>query len=239
MNSMIIKLYKNHILLIFLCVAFNIFSSKKTLAVDYSSQYPNSKFSVQAFNSHTGGKLIVLLSGDGGNTTSNIKLAEALAKTDTTVLLINSKKYFWEQKTPNQFASDIEEFIVEYMKKEKKTSFSIAGYSFGADVVSFLPARISPQLDKKMQHVLLFSPSETTDYVIKIADMLSITSKKRKYDVVGEISSHGRKVVCILGGDKEMYQKLSNTKAKTFQFSGGHNFNNDFDNVVRELRKSI
>ncbi|MDR2282184.1 MAG: virulence factor [Sphingobacterium sp.] len=237
MNHTILNLCKKHTLLIFFSVAFGMLSNVKASVA--LSPYLNSKFSVQIFNAHTGGSLIVLLSGDGGNTSSNLKLAEALAKTDTTVLLINSKKYFWDQKTPEQFATDIEELILEYMKKEKKTSFSVAGYSFGADVVSFLPKRISPQLDKKMQHVLLFSPSETTDYVIKIADMLPLVSKKRKYNVIEEISSHGRKVVCILGGDKEMYQKLSNTKVKILQFSGGHNFNNNFDSVVRELRKSI
>jgi len=70
-------------------------------------------------------------------------------KQDYGVVTLNSRKYFWNEKSPEVFADDIEKLSTYYLREWRKSSLIIVGYSFGADVAGFLPKRVSVELQKK------------------------------------------------------------------------------------------
>jgi len=222
--------YTRFLLLIMLALMLH------TTAVAHTEEL-GSKYPIEIINSQQGGGLVLMFSGDGGSNTANKAMATSISQTGNTVLLLNSNRYFWNQKTPEQLAKDVEEIVWYYMRRMNKVKFSIVGYSFGADVAAFLPRRLSAAIKEKLQLTILLSPSASTDFVIRVADMLSITAKKRKYSVLDEIKQTPDKLICVVGKEDEVSQQLKAMNARLLVLSGGHNFDNKFTLLAAELKK--
>jgi len=142
--------------------------------------------------------LVIYLTGDGGWNSFSQELVKEMERGGYGVVSLNTRKYFRKEKTPDNFAQDIESLSNYYMTKWMKTSVVIVGYSFGADVAAFLPRRLSVSLLEKMKHIALLSPSASTDFVINLADLIGDSrNTKRKYKVGREVNESGLPVVCI------------------------------------------
>jgi type IV secretory pathway VirJ component len=113
------------------------------------------------------------------------------------------------------------------------------GYSFGADVASFLPGRISVELQKKIKKIALLSPSASTDFVIRLGDMIGANENvNRKYKVGPEISKIGLPLVCVFGVDEVMTIKNTFQKTKVhsiFELPGDHQYNQDFGLLLKTI----
>jgi type IV secretory pathway VirJ component len=53
--------------------------------------------------------LMIYLTGDGGWNSFNQQLVQEFEKQGYGVVVLNSRKYFWNEKSPEVFASDIEQ----------------------------------------------------------------------------------------------------------------------------------
>ena len=67
--------------------------------------------------------MVFMISGDGGWTDFDQKIASALAKKGIPTLGLDAQKYFWERKTPEKSSHDFSIAIMEYMEKWHKKSF--------------------------------------------------------------------------------------------------------------------
>jgi type IV secretory pathway VirJ component len=155
------------------------------------------------------------------------------------VVTLNTRKYFWNEKSPEVFAGDIDQLTKYYMKEWKKSSVMIVGYSFGADVGIFLSGRVSAELQKKILKIALISPSASSDFVIRLSDMIGESENiNRKYKVKPEIEKTDLPVVCIFGKDEELVLKTSLRKNKTltiFELPGDHRFNDNFTALSKTI----
>ena len=71
--------------------------------------------------------MVFMISGDGGWTDFDQKIATSFAKRGIPTLGLDAQKYFWERKTPEQAAHDFSVAILEYMEKwHKNPSFLLA-----------------------------------------------------------------------------------------------------------------
>ncbi len=185
------------------------------------------------------GTLVIYLSGDGGWNEFNQHMVKAFENKGYGVVAFNTRKYFWSEKSPDDFARDMDLVSNYYLKEWNKSSFIIVGYSFGADVASFLPGRMSVELQKKIKNIALLSPSASTDFVIRLGDMIGGTENvNRKYKVGPEISKIGLPVVCVFGLDEVMALKKTFQKTKDhsiFELPGDHQYNQDFDLIVKTI----
>ena len=176
--------------------------------------------------------LMIYLSGDGGWNEFNQKLVQEFEKQGYGVVTVNSRKYFWDQKSPEVFAGDIDQLSKYYMKEWKKSSVVIVGYSFGADVGIFLPGRLSSEFQKKIIKIALISPSASSDFVIRLSDMIGENENlDRKFKVMPEIEKTDLPVICIFGNDEKLMLKTSLPKKKNlviYELPGDHRYNNDF-----------
>ncbi|MCX6236762.1 MAG: hypothetical protein NTY07_04230 [Bacteroidia bacterium] len=172
--------------------------------------------------------LVIYLTGDGGWNNFNQQMVQELEKQDYGVVTLNTRKYFWNEKSPEVFAHDFELISNYYLKEWEKSSLIIVGYSFGADVASFLPNRLSVELQKKIKIIALLSPSASTDFVIRLSDMISESENvNRKYKVGPEIEKTDLPVVCIFGKDEVMSLKSSLRKNKNLtinELPGDHQY---------------
>jgi len=78
------------------------------------------------------------------------------------VVALDAKKYFWNERDPDAFTSDMSAVVTHYQNKWAVNDWILLGYSFGADVAPFALSR----LDKKTgiaKGLPVTPPSTSTD----------------------------------------------------------------------------
>lgn len=196
-------------------------------------EYENSK------GNHT---LVIYVSGDGGINNFSDSLCKEFLNKGFYVVALDSKKYFWSEKTPEQFTLDIEQIAEHYMNLWKSTSLVLVGYSFGADVVAYLPERLSKDLLKSIKFTALVTPSASTDFEIRLIDMLGNSTIQRKYDVPGELNNiQTHPVLCLLSEDEKnsIEDRVHNDNIEFKILPGGHRFNNNYMVIVNNIFKML
>lgn len=207
-----------------------------------SSQVVNSVKDLPLEISKTKGSLDVMvlyLTGDGGSNEFNQQIVRQFEKQGFGLVALNTRKYFWDQKTPQVFANDVERLCNYYLKEWGKSSLIIVGYSFGADVGIFLPGLLSANLQQKITRMVLLSPSASTDFEIKLSDMVGENENvNRKYKVEPEIAKNKLPLICIFGESEKLLLKSSlknNKNITTYLLPGDHRYNNNFSLLLKTI----
>jgi type IV secretory pathway VirJ component len=180
--------------------------------------------------------LVFHVTGDGGMKGFDIKLSEEFKAHRFSYILLNSYKYFFASKTPDQFAKDIIPVIQDYISKWGKNEIVLSGFSFGAEVIPFLFTRLPEELKQKVKLVLLLSPASTSDFTIHFADMIGAENTYAN-DVVKEVERITTVPVLAIFGEKEDSSFPSNHKQVNFQtlfIKGSHHFT-DADGVMESV----
>jgi len=186
--------------------------------------------------------LLVLLSGDGGWTSFDEGVSESLVKKGIPVIGIDSQKYFWQARTPDETVAELIKVLHHYLAAWNKKSFVLCGYSFGADVIPFMVTRLPGDLKNIMKSAVMMSPDPKADFEIHVADMLSFGSSSDKYNVLAELNkSSGTHVMCIFGEneDSETPALFRKSGASIRLLPGSHHYNNDLDAVANEIVNSL
>lgn len=185
------------------------------------------------------GDLVLYLTGDGGWNDFNQQMTRQFEKKGFGIIALNTRKYFWDEKSPQVFANDVEQLCNYYLKVWGKSSLIIVGYSFGADVGIFLPRLLSTTLQQKVTRMVLISPSASTDFEIKLSDMVGENENiGRKYKLEPEITKNKLPLICIFGESEELRLKnsLKNNKNLTIHIlPGDHRYNNNFDLLLKTI----
>jgi type IV secretory pathway VirJ component len=186
--------------------------------------------------------LLVFMSGDGGWTSFDEGVSESLAKKGIPVIGIDSQKYFWQARTPDETALELIKVLHHYLAAWNKKSFVLCGYSFGADVVPFMATRLPNDLKFMMLRPVMMSPDPKADFEIHVADMLNFGSSADNYNVLAEVKkSSADHILCIFGKDEESETatRFKNAGARIGLLPGSHHYNNDFNAVSHEIMKSF
>ena len=85
------------------------------------------------------------------------------------VIVLNSLKYFWSKKSPEEATNAAIALLEEYTAIWKKKNILLCGYSFGADVMPFIYNRLPGVLKEKVTRIQLLSPSAYTDFEIHVS----------------------------------------------------------------------
>lgn len=201
-----------------------------------------SKLPLTAKAKPTAKSIVFYLSGDGGMNSFSQNLIQLLHDKNYAIVALDSKKYFWDQKTPDKLAQDLNAVIESYLKNWDKEEFSILGYSFGADAALFLTPRLAKDLQSKLRSTILLSPSNSTDFVIHLTDMMGFGSKNAKYKVLPEINKISSKMLFIFGDseDSELHKAIPDKKNITKALiPGSHKFDNDIKKVVTTIQTEL
>jgi type IV secretory pathway VirJ component len=203
-----------------------------------TGQYP---VHVQVKN--TAKPAVLFLTGDGGWNAFSMQLADELGKSGYSVISLDTRKYFWEKKTPPVFVADINIIINAYLKEWNKSELYIVGYSFGAEVAAFLPANLPAQTAEKIKSLVLLSPGYSNSFEIRIINMLfAKNTNKDQYKVYPELLKAKVPVWCIFGDDEQtdISQELKSTdKIHKLIIPGSHHYNNDVKAVATIVLKSL
>lgn len=212
--------------------------------VKSQSKFDPSDFPIHAQFKSSNKPLILLITGDGGWNDFSNQLAAELNKNGYPVIAFDSKKYFWSIKTPSQFGKQVQLILDQYLKVWNKDSFCIIGYSFGADVCSFLPANLPLKLSEKLKSLVLLSAGYSTGFEVKLMGMLKSSgpSNSENYKVYPELMKLKIPVSCVFGADDDNDFKLGLKETEYIHkiiIPGNHHFNDDILTVTKAILKGL
>jgi type IV secretory pathway VirJ component len=115
-------------------------------------------------------ELALLITGDGGWAGLDQELAARLAQSGVPTVGLNSLKYFWTQRTPDETARDVARLLRHYLAAWDKQRVLLVGYSFGADVLPFVVNRLPPELRARIASVSLLGIDSSAAFEVSVAD---------------------------------------------------------------------
>jgi type IV secretory pathway VirJ component len=119
--------------------------------------------------SGSSGELALLLTGDGGWAGLDQELAARLAASGVPTVGLNSLKYFWSARTPEETARDVARLMRHYLAAWNKQRVILVGYSFGADVLPFVVNRLPPELRTRVASVSLLGIDSNASFEVSVA----------------------------------------------------------------------
>lgn len=180
----------------------------------------------------------LLISGDGGWYGFEQSIADNLAKLGIPTIGLDSKKYFWNRRTPEETASDIAKALNFYSNEWGREKFVLIGYSLGAEIVPFIVNRLPDEMKSKIESAVLLSPAITTDFEIHISNMLGMGNRQNTYNTIDEINKMSVPTLIIFGdGEKtEIPELLSKTPVIIRKIPGDHHYKFNLSLIMQTMR---
>jgi len=181
----------------------------------------------------------LLISGDGGWYSFEQSIADKLANHGIPTIGLDSKKYFWKRRTPEETASDMIKALNFYSKEWGRERFLLIGYSLGAEIVPFITSRLPLEMRTKVALTVLLSPETNTDFEIHLTNMLGIGNRKNTFQVMDEIVKTQVVPTLIIIGEEEKTQVpelLAGTAVKIKKIPGNHHYKNNATLIVQTMK---
>lgn len=184
----------------------------------------------------TSGEFALLLTGDGGWAGLDQELAARLAASGVPTVGLNSLKYFWKERTPDETARDVARILRHYLSAWHKQRVLLVGYSFGADVLPFVVNRLPSDLRAKVASVSLLGIDGNASFEINISDWAGTgAGGPQTRPEVGRIT--GLPVLCLYGeGEKDsICPGLPEAAIRREQIGTGHHFGGEYATLADRI----
>ena len=147
-------------------------------------------------------ELALLMTGDGGWAGLDQELAARLAQSGVPTVGLNSLKYFWSERTPEETARDVARLMRHYLAVWNKQRVLLVGYSFGADVLPFVVNRLPADLRARVASVSVLGIDSNASFEVSVADWVG--SDDGGPPTLPELAALGHMpVLCIYGEGEE------------------------------------
>ena len=180
-----------------------------------------------------------MISGDGGWYWFEQSIADKLAELGIPVVGLDSRKYFWNRKTPDETATAVTKTLSYYCTQLGRTRIMFIGYSLGAEIVPFIVNRLPDEMKSMVVSSVLLSPDISTDFEIHISNMLGMGNRQNTYEVADEINKmQSTSTLCIFGEDEksEVPGLLKGNLIKTKLIPGDHHYKNNTSMIVQVMK---
>ena len=178
----------------------------------------------------------LFLSGDGGWRDLDRDVAGEMAKLGYPVVGIDTLRYYWQHKTPEQSAADVSELMQHYRQKWGTKRFVLAGYSFGADVLPAIYNRLPADDQQRVDAVLLLAFARSGSFEIEVEGWLG---KEGQEAPTGPEMAQmpAAKVVCVYGIEETAESGCTEHTAvgERLKLPGGHHFDENYPALAKRL----
>jgi type IV secretory pathway VirJ component len=185
------------------------------------------------------GPVALIISGDGGWYGFEQSLADRLAAQGIPTIGLDSKRYFWKRKSPEETAGNLVKALDYYGKKWERGRYLLIGYSLGAEIVPFIITRMPAEMSSKITSAVLLSPETNTDFEIHISNMVGIGNPRNTYNVVDEIDKMKLVPTLVIYGEKEKSKipaLLTGTDVKIKKIPGDHHYNFNTSLIIQTMK---
>ena len=179
----------------------------------------------------------VLLSGDGGWAGLDKKVAAALVEKGIDVVGVDSLRYFWSKRTPQELADDLDRIVRYYAAQWRRTGVVLVGYSQGADVLPFAINRLPQASHQLMTYSVMMGLGQNASFEFHVGNWLSDNDPDALPILPEAAKLQPHKTLCIYGADEKnsLCPQLAPASVEAYAMKGGHHF----DGAYEELAKVI
>ncbi|PWB70117.1 virulence factor family protein [candidate division GN15 bacterium] len=184
----------------------------------------------------------LILSGDGGWASIDRQIGEYFSTQGIRVVGLNSLRYFWSRKTPDESGVDLARIIKHYLQTWNKSEVVVVGYSRGADVAPFMVNRLAPALQSRIRILALLGLEGEVDFKFHVLDLISSDSHPEELPVKPEMDKlSGIRTLCFYGEDESgsLCPQLDTTKVTVIQLKGGHHFGGDYKSIAEQILQQM
>ena len=178
----------------------------------------------------------LFLSGDGGWRDLDRDVAGEMAKLGYPVVGIDTLRYYWQHKTPEQSAADLSELMHHYRQKWGTKRFVLTGYSFGADVLPAIYNRLPVEDQQRIDAVMLLAFARSGSFEIEVEGWLG---KEGQEAPTGPEMAKlpASKVVCVYGVEETDESGCTENTAvgEHLKLPGGHHFDENYPALAKRL----
>jgi type IV secretory pathway VirJ component len=184
--------------------------------------------------------MAVMLSGDGGWASLDEGVASALSRRGIPVVGWSSLRYFWSPRTPDGAAQDLARLMRHYLAAWGASRVLLIGYSFGADVLPYLAARLPPDLRARVTGIGLIGLEPEADFEFHVGDWFG-RAGDRRYPTAPEVRRlEGLPVACVEGADERRSAcRALPSWAKVLTVPGGHHVGSDYERLGEDLLAAL
>jgi len=186
--------------------------------------------------------LAVLITGDGGWASLDKGMAQLLSQNGIAVIGLNSLKYFWQARTPEETSKDVQRIIQYYLSSWKKEKVILIGYSMGADVLPFIINRLSQSIHERLSLSVFLGLSHTADFEFHFSNWMGTFTHEKSLAVKPEfLRLTGIRKLCCYGEDDEdaLCKEIDSSQTKIKVIKGGHRLGGNFQPIVEEILQEI
>lgn len=186
--------------------------------------------------------MAIIVSGDGGWRDIDKKLAGFFAADGLPSVGLDSLRYFWSERTPDELARDLERIIDRYGREFGARNVVLVGYSFGANVLPSSFRRMKPAYQQRVTLISLLAPSLKADFQIAVTGWLGFSGEGKGGVIADEIRLiDPRRIQCIYGlAEKQSAcHTLEGSEVETFGIAGGHHFDGNYKSLSDRIVKAL
>lgn len=182
----------------------------------------------------------IMLSGDGGWAGLDKAVAAELNERGVAVVGWDSLRYFWQARTPDGAARDLDRVIRHYAQAWHKSRVLLVGYSQGADTMPFMANRLPQASRSLVSSTALIGVSDEAFFEFHLSHWIGAPTGG--LPTRPELTHLGlRPLVCIYGkeeGDSPC-RTLEGPGIRGTQLPGGHHFDGDYAGVARAILAEV
>jgi len=185
-----------------------------------------------------GKTLAVIVTGDGGWAGIDQHIGEILSEGGVGVIGFNSLKYFWNARTPEEMAHDLERVLTHYAGKWGADRYIVVGYSIGADVLPFMTGRMSEGAKARLALVAMLGPGTHADFEFHLSNWLTTENVPEGAPMIPEMAKLAKTRVLLVCGTEEegtLCQNFEAPNVKSLVLPGGHHFNKEYTEIAATI----
>ncbi len=178
--------------------------------------------------------LAIFWSGDGGWATIDKEVSENLQRRGISVVGVDSLRYFWSARTPQDVARDTAAIARHYLAAWGKKKLLLIGFSQGADVLPFALSRLDPTLRRQVSLFAALSLSRRAVFEFHLSNW--VADSDEGLPTTPEIAKLGDIPTWCLYGEEDVDSVCAELPASARltvkKLPGDHHFNGDHTTVA-------
>ena len=186
-----------------------------------------------------GDTFAIFVSGDGGWAGLDKQVAGALAQSGIPVVGVDSLRYFWQERTPQGFASDLDRIMRVYTQRWKRSRVLLIGFSQGADVLPAAINRLPAATLAEVRITVLLSVGKFADYEFHVSNWIS--NDDDGLPIAPEVAKlPAARTVCIYGvDDSNALCPSLPSQNRRVGLPGDHHFEGDYAALAMTILQQL